>query len=206
VDAVREGRITFQRILTYTLNSVTGKIAKVLGMAVGLVVTGHAILTPMLMVIVLITGDFLGMSLTTDNVQPSPKPNAWRIGNLTLAGVFMGVSELIFFLAVLAIGKYRLGLAIEGIQTLAFLAVVFGNQATTYANRTRQRLWSIRPSFFLVLSSAADLSIASILASLGIAMTPLPLRLVGATFAGAVLYALVADLVKVPIFRRLKIG
>ena len=31
--------------------------------------TGHAILTPMLMVIlIMITGDFLAMSLTTDNV------------------------------------------------------------------------------------------------------------------------------------------
>ena len=33
---------------------------------VGLIMTGHAILTPLLMVIVTITGDFLAMSLTTD--------------------------------------------------------------------------------------------------------------------------------------------
>jgi len=49
------------------------------------------------------------------------------------------------------------------------LALVTGNQATTYANRTRQHLWSIRPSILLVLSSAADLLIASTLASRGIA-------------------------------------
>ena len=105
VAAVKEGRVTFQRILTYTLNSVTSKIAKVLFIAVGLILTGHAILTPMLMVIILITGDFLGMSMTTDNVHPSPKPNAWHIGNLTIAGVFMGLSELTFFLGVLVIGN-----------------------------------------------------------------------------------------------------
>ena len=52
VAAVKEGRITFQRILTYTLNSVTKKIVKVLFLGVGLVMTGHAILTPMLMIIV----------------------------------------------------------------------------------------------------------------------------------------------------------
>ena len=91
VASVKEGRVTFQRILTYTLNSVNKKVVQVLFLAVGLVMTGHAILTPMLMVIIMITGDFLGMSLTTDNVRPSPLPNAWRIGRLTIAGVFMGV-------------------------------------------------------------------------------------------------------------------
>ena len=72
VASVKEGRVTFQRILTYTLNSVTKKIVQVLFLAVGLVMTGHAILTPMLMVIIMLTGDLLGMSLTTDNVRPSP--------------------------------------------------------------------------------------------------------------------------------------
>ena len=75
VAAVKEGRVTFQRILTYTLNSIIKKIVTVLFLIVGLIMTGHAILTPLLMVIVMITGDFLAMSLTTDNVRPSPMPN-----------------------------------------------------------------------------------------------------------------------------------
>ena len=94
VAAVKEGRVTFQRILTYTLNSITKKIVQVLFLAVGLILTGHAILTPLLMVLIMITGDFLGMSLTTDNVRPSPAPNAWRIGSLTIAGIVMGIAEL----------------------------------------------------------------------------------------------------------------
>src|SRR6202050_2328200 len=63
VAAVKEGRVTFQRILTYTLNSLTKKIVQVLFLAAGLIITGRAILTPMLMVIIMITGDFLGMAL-----------------------------------------------------------------------------------------------------------------------------------------------
>jgi H+-transporting ATPase len=76
VASLKEGRMTFQRILTYALNSVTKKTVQVLFLAVGLVMTGHAILTPMLMVIIMLTGDFLGMSLTTDNVTPSALPDA----------------------------------------------------------------------------------------------------------------------------------
>ena len=206
VAAVKEGRITFQRILTYTLNSVTKKVVQVLFLATGLIMTGHAILTPMLMVIIMITGDFLGMSLTTDNVKPSPAPSAWRVGRLTIAGVLMGISELLFCTAVLAIGKFRLGFGIETLRTLAFVVIVFGNQATTYTNRTRQYLWSTRPSGWLAISSVVDLLIASTMANRGIAMVPLSLHLIAATLAGAVVFAFIVDLVKVPVFNRLGIA
>jgi len=205
VASVKEGRVTFQRILTYTLNSVNKKIVQVLFLAVGLVMTGHAILTPMLMVVIMLTGDLLGMSLTTDNVRPSPAPNAWRIGKLTIAGVFMGVCELIFCTAVLAIAKFRLGLGIEALRTLAFVVIVFGNQATTYTNRERRRMGSSRPSLWLIGSSVVDLLIASTLAACGIAMTPLPVLAVGGTLVAAAVFAFIVDFAKVPVFNRLKI-
>ena len=206
VASVKEGRVTFQRILTYTLNSVTKKVVQVLFLAAGLIMTGHAILTPMLMVIIMLTGDLLGMSLTTDNVRPSPLPNAWRIGALTIAGVFMGICELVFCTAVLAIAHFRLGYGIDSLRTVAFVVVVFGNQATTYTNRERRRLGSTRPSKWLVGSSVIDLAIASTLAACGIAMTPLPILLVGCTLVAAAVFAFALDFAKAPVFKRLGIA
>jgi len=205
VAAVKEGRVTYQRILTYTLNSITKKIVQVLFLAVGLIMTGQAILTPLLMVLIMITGDFLGMSLTTDNVRPSGTPNTWQIGILTIAGVSTGIGELVFCTSVLAFGAYRMGYDIQALRTLAFVVIVFGNQATTYTNRERRRLWSSRPSFWLVVSSVTDLMIASTLAIAGIAMTPLPAVIVAGTLAAAVVFAVILDLAKVPLFARLGI-
>jgi transposase InsO family protein len=207
VDAkLRGDRVTFQRILTYTLNSVNKKVVQVLFLAVGLIMTRHAILTPMLMVIVMITGDFLGMSLTTDNVRPSPLPNAWRIGKLTIAGVFMGIAELVFCSAVLAIGDFGMEFQTGALRTLAFVVIVFGNQATTYAIRERRRLWSSCPSFWLGVSSVADILIASTLALGGIFMTPLPVLVVAGTLAAAVVFAFVVDAAKGQVFGRLGIA
>jgi H+-transporting ATPase len=205
VAAVKEGRSTFQRILTYTLNSVIKKIVQVLFLAVGLWMTGHAILTPMLMVIVMVTGDFLTMSLTTDNVVPSPTPNVWRIGRLTIAGAILGISELVFCSAVLAIGRFRMGMTIETLQTLCFVALVFASEATLYAIRIRHHLWS-RPSAWLVLSSVGDLLIIGALAIGGIAMAPLSTSVVVGVLAGAILYGLLADVVKLWLFSRLRIA
>ena len=205
VAAVREGRVTFQRILTYTLNTVIKKIVTVLFLAVGLVMTGHAILTPMLMVIIMVTGDFLTMSLTTDRVQASPLPNEWRIGNLTIAGAVLGFCLLGFCTAVLAFGHFSMALGTAALNTLALVALVFGSQTALYAVRERRRLWSL-PSLWLNVSSVANLLIISTLAVAGILMTPLPIVVVAGTLGAAVGFGFVLTVVKIPVFRRLRIA
>jgi len=206
VTAVKEGRITFQRILTYTLNSVMKKLLQVLLLAVGLVMTGHAVLTPMLIVIVMITGDFLTMSLTTDRVRPSEMPNSWQIGRITSAGVILGACFLAFSTAILAVGKFQLHLDITALQTLSVVGIVFGSQATTYVIRGRQHLWGLRPSIWLVLSSVADVLIISTLAVFGIAMAPLPVAIIACEFAAAIVFGAILDVVKIPVFARLRIS
>jgi H+-transporting ATPase len=206
VASVKEGRVTFQRILTYTLNSVNKKIVQVLFLAVGLVMTGHAILTPMLMVIIMLTGDLLGMSLTTDNVRPLPDAQCLANRRVDRCGCFHGSLRTDLCTAVLALAKFRLGFGIDMLRTLAFVVIVFGNQATTYTNRERRRLGSSRPSAWLVASSAADLLIAATLAICGIAMAPLPILVVGGTLVAAAVFAFIVDFAKVPLFNRLKIA
>ena len=206
VAAVKQGRITFQRIQTYTMNSIIKKIATVLFLVVGVIMTGHAILTPLLMVIVMVAGDFLAMSLTTDHVRPSLAPNAWRIGRLTIAGIILGVCMLAFCSAALAIGKFAMNLQIGALRTLAFIALVFGSQAMIYAIRERRHLWSSLPSPLLAVSSVVDIGIASTLAIGGIAMARLSISLVAGMLAAAALSAFIVDLVKVPVFVRLGIA
>jgi len=76
VAAIKEGRVTFERILTYTLNSIIQKYRNGAPPSCRAAHDRACNSDPLLMVIVMITGDFLSMSLTTDNVRPSPIPNA----------------------------------------------------------------------------------------------------------------------------------
>jgi H+-transporting ATPase len=206
VAAVKEGRITFQRILTYTLNSVIKKIVQVMLLVVGLLVTGHAVLTPILIVIVMITGDFLAMSLTTDRVRPSQTPNTWKIGRITVAGTVLGLCFLAFCSALLLYGKFALRLNLEQLRTLSAVAIVFGSQATIYAIRERRYLLDLRPTGWLIASSIADLLIISALATSGIAMAPLPPSVVFGEFAGALTFGIILTAIKIPLFARLKLS
>jgi H+-transporting ATPase len=206
VSAISEGRSAFQRILTYTLNSITKKIANVLFLTIGLVITGHAVLTPMLMVIIMLTGDFLGMSVTRDNVRQSARPNQWRIGKLTMAGSILGACFLAFCTGILLIGKFSLGLDMAALQTLVMVTMVFGGEAVLYSVRERGHLWSSRPGNLVIVATAADIVIISALATRGVAMQALPVTIVACTLVGAALFAFLLDFVKVPVFRRLRIA
>jgi H+-transporting ATPase len=200
VAAVREGRVTFQRILTYTLRSMAQKTGQVLFLAIGLAITGHAILTPMLMVLSMMTGDFLAMSSTTDNVRPSARPNTWRIDSLTIASVTVGVCDLAFCVAVLAVGQFQLGFDIDRLRTLSLVTLLFSGQAIFYVVRERRRLWSSWPSSVVIASSIVDLTIIPSMAIYGILMAPLPVFVVLGVFVASLALALILDQVKVAIF------
>jgi len=181
-------------------------VVQVLFLSAGLVITGHAILTPTLMVLMMVTGDFLAMSSSTDNVRPSPKPNRWRIHNLTIAGVIMGMVDLMFCVACLATGKFVLGLDTETLRTLTVITLVFSGQALFYVAREREHLWSSFPGRWLVASSITDLTIITILAINGFLMAAIPIGILVGLFAAAIIFAFMLDAMKSVLFRHLAIA
>jgi H+-transporting ATPase len=206
VYAVREGRIAFQRLLTYTFNMLVKKFEIVLFLAIGLGLTGHAVLTPALMVLLFMTNDFLAMSLTTDRASFAASPSVWRMPNITSAAVLLGICKLAFSVSMLALGIFQLGLGADALQTLAFVTLVFGNQAVLFVLRERHRLWASRPSTWVLASSAADILLVSGLALSGTLMAPLSWQLLAGVLAAAAAFALVLDQVKLPIVRAFKLA
>jgi H+-transporting ATPase len=145
------------------------------------------------------------MALTTDRVRPSELPNSWRIGRITGASAILASVFLVFCVVVLAVGKFKLGFGIESLRTLSVVAIVYGSQATIYAIRGHRHFWAQRPTIWLAIASLLDLLIISTLATRGIAMSPLPVKIVACEFAAAVVLFLVLDVVKIPVFTRLEL-
>jgi H+-transporting ATPase len=194
--AVREGRTAFQRLRSYTLNMLVKKIELVLLLAAGLLLTGGAVLTPTLMVLLLVTNDLLTMSLTTDRTSPGARPGRWNMRLITRIALAFGLCKLAFSIATLMLGKLVLGIEAAQLQTLAFVAVAFGNQAVLYVVRERRRLWSSRPSGWLLLSSVLDLTIISGLALSGTFMAQLEPAAFAFVALGATALALTLDQLK----------
>jgi H+-transporting ATPase len=163
------------------------------------------VMTPVLMVLLLVTNDLLSMSLTTDRASSAPFPSVWRMRNITAAALLLGLGKLAFSTAMLAFGLFGLGLAGDQLQTLAFVALGFGNQGLLYVLRERGRLWASWPSAWVLASSALDIAIVTALAFSGTLMAPLPGRVLTALFAAAAVFALLLDQVKRPVTRMFKV-
>jgi H+-transporting ATPase len=160
----------------------------------------------MLMALLLVTGDFITISLATDRARPSPLPDVWRVRDVTAAAAVLGLCKLLFSLGALALGRHVLELDAGALQTFTFVTLVFGSQATVYVVRERGHLWHSRPGGWLVLSSLLDLAIAAALALGGLLLAPLPVSTVVGVLLGAVAFALVLDSVKTALFPRLRIA
>lgn len=205
VAVVEEGRATFQRILTFTFRSLIHKTAQVLLLLAGLIMTGKAVLTPLLMVMIMAGGDFFALSSATDNVRPSPTPNVWRLGNVTMVSVALGLCDLVFCTASLAIGHFVLHLTPRALQTLTVVTMIYSGQAIFYVARERRRLWRSRPASLLLLGSFLEVAVFSTLASRGVLMASLPASMLIAVFAAAMMLAIVLDTAKLALFQRFPI-
>jgi len=199
--AVETGRKIYQRMLTYTLNKIIKTVEIGIFLSVGVILTGTFVITPLLVVLLLFTNDFVTMSIATDHVSVSPQPDRWDIRTLMVtAGALAGLILILSF-AVFFAGRDVLHLPLQQLRTLVFLMLVFTGQGNVYLVRERNRLWHSRPSRWLILSSAADVVVVSLMATSGIIMAPISWSLVVSLFAIVLIFLLAIDGLKVRIFR-----
>ncbi|MGE5196216.1 MAG: plasma-membrane proton-efflux P-type ATPase [Anaerolineae bacterium] len=199
VEAVKSSRRIYQRMLTYTMNKIikTLEISVLLGL--GLILTNHLIISQLLIVLLLFANDFVTMSLSTDKVSFSQKPDKWDIKTLTfVGGVFAAfILGLSFF--ILFAGSKFLHLSIFELRTLIFLTLVFTGQATVYLVRERKHFWHSMPSSWMITCSLLDIAIVTILAVNGLLMAPLHLYLVLGLLAVIAIYFVFLDFLKIKI-------
>ena len=205
VAAIREGRSAFQRVLTYTLTMLINKCVTVLVLGAGLIITGHAVLTPLLQALSMLTNDFVTMARAADRAPPSQYPNAWRVRNLTIAALPLGAFRLVYLVAILGVGWYGLKLSPDEMQTLTFVMLVFAGQGNVYVLRARGPFWRSRPARIMLVASFCDLAIVATLATSGLLMAALPVAVIGALAAATVVFTFGMDAIKRATFARIRV-
>ncbi|HVU15201.1 MAG TPA: plasma-membrane proton-efflux P-type ATPase [Phototrophicaceae bacterium] len=199
--AVEIGRSIFQRISTYTLNKIVKTFHLGLFLTLGLILTGTLIALPIHILLVVLTNDLVSMSLTTDRVRASAKPDRWQVRPLILCGLALAAGWLLFSFGIYAYGRAVLRLDADGLETLVFLMLVCVSQANVYLVREKRHFWSSRPSTWTLLATALDLCVVSLLVLSGTLMTALTFRTVVALFASTFVFMLVLDAIKVRVWR-----
>lgn len=205
LTAVAISRRIYQRMLTYTINKIMKTLEIAVFLTLGVILTHALVITPLLIVLLLFTNDFVTMSIATDHVASSRRPDRWNVRKLMSIGGLLAVLVLILSFTVFFVGRDVLGLKLAELQTLVFVMLVATGQGNVYLVRERGPFWQSRPSRWLVASSIIDLVVVTAMATAGILMSPVSPTLIALVLAVVALYLLILDQLKVQVFRRLAI-
>jgi H+-transporting ATPase len=193
-------------MLTYTLNKIIKTIEIAFFLSFGLIIFRTFVTTPLLMVLLLFTNDFVTMTISTDRVKPSPLPNHWNVRSIVFGAILIALPILALSFGIFWYAHIILQLPLANLQTLLFVMLVYSGQATIYLVRERSHFWHSMPGKWLLLGSSLDILVVGTLATQGILMTPIPFKLVAEVLSVIVVYIVLLDLVKVPIFARLNLN
>ena len=197
LEAIKTSRRIYQRMLTYTLNKIIKTLEISVLLSIGIFFAKNLIISQALIVLLLFANDFLTMSIATDHVSYSQKPDQWNIKKLVSVGGIFAALILCFSFFAFFSGEKFFHLSIFEIRTLVFIILVFTGQATVYLVRERHHFWNSRPSNWMIASSLFDLGVVSFLAINGYFMAPLHASLVFGLLIGLLIYFAILDSIKV---------
>jgi len=205
VALVEQGRTIYQRILTWIVNKISRTILKAAFVAIAFTLTGKFVVSAFAMLLLVFMTDFAKISLATDNVRPSKKPETWNIGGFITVSVVLGIAMVAETLLLLWFGWSHFGLATNNnaLYTFSFLLLLYFAVFSVVSARERSWFWATLPSKTFLSALAADALVGTVLTRVGLpGLMPLPWLQTLAIFAYAMVSCLVVnDAVKVAMIK-----
>ncbi len=210
VGLIQNGRRIYERITVWTLNKIIKTFEVVVFASLALILTGITVVGAFQVVLLLLVNDFVTISLSTDRVRWSKKPDTWNVRHLVRIAVIIGVLTVIEHFVLLAAAFNGLGLAKDDpkLNTFAFEMLFFPGLFTLLIIRDRKHFWTSRPSNVLALALVLDGVFVAMISTFGIpGLAPIPFEytlLIVAYYAFFVL--VINDTIKYQLVRRTGLG
>ena len=196
--AIDGSRRIYRRMETWVLAMVTRKMGIPPFLALGVLLFGVFALNPTAMILFMLSGDVATFALAGDQVIPARTPDRWIVRRLVAVGLGLAALLLLASAGVFWLAANVLHLGLAQTQTVDFLWLSFAAaQAVLYSTRARGPFWrKPYPGRWLLLATAFDLIVVSLLAALGWLMAPISLTLVGELLGLTILFLVATDVLK----------
>jgi H+-transporting ATPase len=173
IDAIKEARKTFQRMINYSIYRVAETVALLAFLTLAIVIFNFRPVTAIMIVLLAILNDGAILSIAYDNVKYGNKPEAWHMRLVLGMATVLGIFAMFRSFGVFYLGDSVFNLSNESVQTLVYLNLSIGGHLTVFAARTKGPFWSVKPSRVLLGAVIGTQIIATLIAVYGFLMTPL---------------------------------
>ncbi len=208
IPMIKTSRTIYQRIYSWALMMVARKL-HIAGFIVLMLFLTHSLMLSITgTVLILFLGDFVSMSISTDNVRSSLKPDTFDMRRLFgvsgSLGALMTVESALF--AVPALSYFGLIGNVEKIYTFGFAYLNLAGISTLMIVRERNHFWKSRPSRLLGITVLAEILFVIAISSFGVLeLAPLGYMPLLAILGYALLTTfLINDPIKVYLTRKFK--
>ena len=197
VDAIRLAREIFARMTSYATYRITETIRVLLLISLAIVVMNFFPVTAIMIVLLAVLNDGAILSIAYDNVRGAARPAAWDMRAVLVLATTLGVMGVLETFLLLALAESVFGLDRDVIRTLIYLKLSVSGHLTIFVTRSRDPFWARpAPAPLLLGAVIGTQMIATLIAGLGLFMTPLGWTWVAVVWAYALVWFLVEDRVK----------
>ena len=195
-DAIKEARITFERMKSYATFRIAETIRIILFMTLSIVVFDFYPITALMIILLALLNDIPILAIAYDNTKVDRSPVRWNVPGLLTVSSILGIAGVIAsFVLYFLLREYGFGQ--DQIRTFLFLKLIVAGHSTLYITRTEgwfwQRPW---PSPLLFGATFGTEVIGTLIAVYGFLITPIGWKYALLMWAYALVWFLVNDAVK----------
>ncbi|MEM4072427.1 MAG: HAD-IC family P-type ATPase, partial [Candidatus Micrarchaeaceae archaeon] len=202
IEAIKESRRIFERMLTYTMAKIA-KVMQIVGfILIAYLIFGFVPILPIQLLLLIFTNDIANISLSTDNAPYSKSPTSWMVRPIINSSLMFGALLALEAFAIFAAGKYVLLQNVAELQTSIFVALVVTDKLAIFNIRTREKaFWKEKPSAALVIAAGSGIAAGALLAYYGVLMQSISAVALLYIFAIAIAFFFATEFAKKWIFK-----
>jgi H+-transporting ATPase len=202
-EAIKQARITFERMKSYATFRIAETIRIVLFMTLSIVVFAFYPITALMIILLALLNDIPILAIAYDNTKVDRKPVAWRMSELLITASALGLSGVVAsFVLFFLLREY--GFAEDMIRTMLFLKLIVAGHSTLYVTRTSGWFWQRPyPSPLLLGATFGTEILGTLIAVYGVFVTPIGWKYALWMWGYALAWFVANDLIKRAVSARL---
>lgn len=203
-DAVKQARITFERMRSYAVFRIAETIRIILFMSFSIVIFNFYPITALMIILLALLNDIPILAIAYDNTKVNKKPVRWNMSEVFTVATILGLTGVISSFILFYILQTK-GMEESLIQTLLFLKLIVAGHSTLYITRAQGWFWQKPyPAPILLLATFGTEVIATFIAVYGVFMTEISWEYAAYIWAYAFVWLVFNDIVKMMVYNYLR--
>ncbi len=141
IDAIKEARITFERMKSYTIYRIAETIRIIIFMTLAIVIFNFYPVTAIMIILLALLNDLPILMIATDNTKVRTQPVRWDMKEMLILSSWLGIAGVLSSFTLFYIAIEALHLPLEYVQAMFFVKLIVAGHNTIFNTRIDDWFW-----------------------------------------------------------------